>query len=109
MPIISEEPTLTKQAAAAFKRDDYETSLILYKKAAKHFGENLFYANIELCKKRMKEGKPRIFSSEPAFNGYGVLKQENKTLKREVAEKDISISERFKELAILTQMLEPEL
>jgi len=42
-----------KEAANAFRRNDYENALKFYDKAGSVYGRHLFEANIEICKKRL--------------------------------------------------------
>lgn len=46
--------SLVKKAADCFKLGDYKTALGLYLRAANIYGEKLFQANIEICKRKLR-------------------------------------------------------
>jgi spore maturation protein CgeB len=52
--IMSNNPLLTKTAADAFCRGDYQAALSLYREAGNKYGNHLFQANIDICLKRIK-------------------------------------------------------
>ncbi|MGV2929470.1 hypothetical protein ACE3G8_00095 [Vreelandella venusta] len=103
------EKDLVKRAHDAFNQGDYQVAKELYQKAAKHYGKTLFNANIILCDKYLpsSEGKKTSVITELAKNiAVNDLQEQLRDMELKLREKDASINERFKELAILTRMLE---
>ncbi|UYO73875.1 hypothetical protein M0220_13455 [Halomonas qinghailakensis] len=103
------EKDLVKRAHDAFRQGDYAASKELYQKAANHYGESIFHANIVLCEKYLQiaEGK-QVPPFQMLFESKEVkkLQDQMRDMERQLREKDANINERFEELAILTRMLE---
>lgn len=99
-----------RQAANYFKNGDYQQALKCYQQAAKLVGVANVQANILLCEKRLNTtitvgSQTPIASPSPSMK-LEALQKENQQLKRQIKEKQRNIDERFRELAILTQMCE---
>ncbi|MGJ7461882.1 hypothetical protein ACR80S_12345 [Halomonas sp. MA07-2] len=99
-------PPLTRRAAEAFNRGDYEDAYNLYLQAARLYGEALFRANIVLCEKRIGVTQEVETLTHGEGGKVSALQAEIRQLKRQLKEKDASIKQRFDELALLTKMLE---
>ena len=96
------------KAKEYYKKGEYEKALNYYELLGHIIGyENVTY-NVHMCKRALNEGKPlKLPSINSALeNELLSLKKENNELKVIIKEQKINISERFRELAILTQMLE---
>lgn len=97
--------SIVKIANDAFKKGDYSLAKKNYKLASEKYGLYLFYANIELCDKRIK-GSERGLILSLEETDINTLENKNRELELKIKEKDACINERFRELAVLTQMLE---
>ncbi|GGB46266.1 hypothetical protein GCM10011502_19530 [Oceanisphaera marina] len=101
---------LTQQAAKYFLQGNYKKAHDLYKDAEKVLGPKNVKANLLLCQKRLKNKKntPVVSLSGrgSASEEVHLLNQEIIKLNNELEKKDITIQERFQELAILTKLLE---
>ncbi|WP_417604611.1 hypothetical protein [Oceanimonas baumannii] len=101
---------LTKEAAQNFMNGNYEVAYNIYKKAESLLGPENVKANILLCQKRLNKSDKSIkhpfpYKNTPT-NETNSTNQEVERLKKELNKKDIEITKRFEELAILTKLLE---
>lgn len=101
---------IVRRANDAFKKGDYQNAKSLYQQAAEQYGVQLFNTNIKLCEYRINN--PGIARSVTLPKSVAessevlILKEKIKKLNQQLKEKDANINERFKELAILTRILE---
>ncbi|MBB3142607.1 hypothetical protein [Halomonas organivorans] len=49
---------IVKKATSAFQKGDYRTARELYQQAADRYGHHLFSANLTLCERALKNGRP---------------------------------------------------
>jgi hypothetical protein len=49
---------IVKRANSAFKKGDYHNAKALYQEAAHQYGSHLFSANVAVCEKALKTGRP---------------------------------------------------
>ena len=102
---------IVQRANEAFKKGDYQNAKKHYEAASNNYGRKLFDANLTICENRIKNkgrttftriGKETQKESETIKKLYKKIEE----LNYKIIEKDFSINERYKELAILTKMLE---
>ncbi|CAH1043976.1 hypothetical protein [Halomonas sp. TD01] len=103
------EKDLVIRAHAAFNEGDYIAAKKLYQKAAKLYGETLFSVNVVLCDKYLQVASGKEKSTINSLIESAEVKklhEQMRDMQRQLREKDANINERFKELAILTRILE---